>query len=306
MSRARKLLVRGGVTLVVIAVLAPLLLAWRVSSGVLALPRSTDRPTDDPKSRLGFDYQELAFTTSDGIALGGWLVPTPQPARAAAVLVHGHGGSRHSELDLVPVLYAAGYCSVLYDTRGHGSSGSAGPGDGYRDGYLDIVAATKLARERCKVDRVAVIGFSQGAMNAVIAAAAEQSISAVVVQSGGTNTYDVLRAAPTLAGLPNWMIALSARLLLLQIGAPLEYVMDLDAGQATLIGRIAPRPVMIIHGTEDEGLPIGIAGKLYARAKAPKALWIVRGAGHMGLRKVAGKEFDRRVIAFLDQQMLKR
>ena len=305
MSRARKILVRGGVTLLILALLAPLLLAWRVSSGILAVPRSTDRPTGDPRSLLGFDYQELSFTSSDGIALSGWLVPTKEPTRAAAVLVHGHGGSRHSLLDLVPALYTAGYCSVLYDTRGHGSSGSAGPGDGFRDGYLDIVAATKLARERCKVDRVAVIGFSQGAMNAVIAAAADESISALVVQSGGTNTYDVLRAAPTLASLPNWMIALSARFLLLQISAPLEYVVNLDAGQATLIERIAPRPVMIIHGTEDEGLPVGIAGKLYAHAKAPKAFWIVRGAGHMGLRKVAGTEGDPRVIAFHDEYMLK-
>jgi pimeloyl-ACP methyl ester carboxylesterase len=125
-----------GLALLGVVLLAPLLLAWRVASGVLALPEAGRTRSEDPKDVYGFDYQPLSFATSDGVTLGGWLVPTPKPARGAVVFVHGHGGSRRSFLESVPALRSAGYCTVLYDTRGHPGSESVGLGDGFRDGYL--------------------------------------------------------------------------------------------------------------------------------------------------------------------------
>ncbi len=46
------------------------------------------------------------------------------------------------------------------------------------------------------------------------------------------------------------------------------------------IARISPRPLLIIHGDQDETVSVDDAYRLYAKAGEPKRLAIVEGAGH--------------------------
>ena len=46
------------------------------------------------------------------------------------------------------------------------------------------------------------------------------------------------------------------------------------------ISRIAPRPLLLVHGDRDEVVDVGHAYKLYDRAGEPKQLIVVEGAGH--------------------------
>ena len=43
---------------------------------------------------------------------------------------------------------------------------------------------------------------------------------------------------------------------------------------------IAPTPLLIVHGDQDEFFPVDHAEQLYAAAREPKELWIVPGFGH--------------------------
>jgi uncharacterized protein len=70
------------------------------------------------------------------------------------------------------------------------------------------------------------------------------------------------------------------------------------------IGEIAPRSVFLIYarpgmGGEDVRQP-----KYFAAAGEPKAIWLVPGAEHTGGIDVAPDEYERRVIAFLDEALL--
>ena len=47
-----------------------------------------------------------------------------------------------------------------------------------------------------------------------------------------------------------------------------------------VVGRIAPAPVLIVHGTADPFFPAEEAVDLYGAAGEPKGLWIVPGGGH--------------------------
>src|SRR5207237_962442 len=49
---------------------------------------------------------------------------------------------------------------------------------------------------------------------------------------------------------------------------------------ASVIGRIAPAPVLVVHGTKDPFFPVEEARDLYERAGEPKALWVISGGGH--------------------------
>ncbi len=46
------------------------------------------------------------------------------------------------------------------------------------------------------------------------------------------------------------------------------------------IAGIAPRPLLLVHGNNDETVDVSHAYKLYARAREPKQIIIVDGAGH--------------------------
>jgi len=49
---------------------------------------------------------------------------------------------------------------------------------------------------------------------------------------------------------------------------------------ADAAARIAPTPLLIVHGDQDGYFPVEHARQLYAAAHDPKELWIVPGYGH--------------------------
>jgi fermentation-respiration switch protein FrsA (DUF1100 family) len=65
------------------------------------------------------------------------------------------------------------------------------------------------------------------------------------------------------------------------------------------IGTIAPRPVMLIHGAEDEMVRVADARALTAAAGEPKTLWIVPNCAHVQSFHVQTEEYVRRVEEFL-------
>ena len=46
------------------------------------------------------------------------------------------------------------------------------------------------------------------------------------------------------------------------------------------VAGIAPRPLLLVHGSQDETVEVSHAHKLYDRAGEPKQLIVVDGAGH--------------------------
>ncbi len=58
-------------------------------------------------------------------------------------------------------------------------------------------------------------------------------------------------------------------------------------------------PVMVIHGEQDELIPVQEGLDLYYAAPEPKELYLVKGAGHNDVSLVAGKEYSRRIASFL-------
>lgn len=46
------------------------------------------------------------------------------------------------------------------------------------------------------------------------------------------------------------------------------------------VSRISPRPLLLVHGSQDEVVAVSHARKLYAQAGEPKQLVVVEGAGH--------------------------
>jgi fermentation-respiration switch protein FrsA (DUF1100 family) len=70
-----------------------------------------------------------------------------------------------------------------------------------------------------------------------------------------------------------------------------------------VVGRISPRPLLLIHGEEDETVPVRHAQLLFDAAGDPKQLWRLPGVGHVGAYFADRPEYVRRVTAFFSDAL---
>jgi pimeloyl-ACP methyl ester carboxylesterase len=262
------------------------------------LPPST---WHDPRTDWGFDYRDVSFPTEGGAVLRGWLVPAPARSGAAppAVVLAGGGWSdRRSLLLLTPPLHQAGYAVLAFDYREHGQSDGGGRGVSYglRESQDVRAAAAWLGRQGFA--RVAVVGYSLGGTAAILAAADDPQIAAVAAVTPGTTLLDLLGTLPFTSVAPPWFRALAARLLLLRIGAPLSAVTSLRVGPLYCVGRIAPRPLLLLQGRDDPVNSLAAARRLFDHAREPKQLVVVAGAGHLDV--FGSREAVHVLVTFLD------
>jgi alpha-beta hydrolase superfamily lysophospholipase len=197
---------------------------------------------------------EERITTADGEHLYGWWAPPP-PGRGVIVLVTGKNVVLSDAAGLFGDLVARGFGVVGIDYRGNGSSTGAPSEAGLR---ADALAAFDFARSHAPEAKIAVIGESLGTWPA-IALAVDRPVAGVLLNSPYA----------------------SVRRLFEQRGWPLPYrlLMTDPLDSEALIGQVKA-PVMILHGTADDAIPITEARRLYIAAHEPKAMIEVSGAGH--------------------------
>jgi len=83
-----------------------------------------------------------------------------------------------------------------------------------------------------------------------------------------------------------------------ETGVPIAAVRPVDA-----IGRLAPRPVLLIRAGRDTWVPAGNADLLYAAAGEPKELWDAPAAEHSRVQDAYPDEYERRVAGFFDRYL---
>ena len=240
--------------------------------------------------------EAVTFLARDGVRLSGTFVKAPNPA-GTIVLVHGFRSGRGEMLDWLTFLYPT-YSVLLFDSRGTGSSeGTFGVG---ATEDRDIVGAVDLVRARNQPgsDRIAVLGISLGAGDAIIAAAHDERIRAVVADSPWTDEFvqlermHALAIGPVSVPLLPYEPALVAAL----IGGRLE-----DAVPAAVVEKIAPRSLLLIHALDDGNATTPAVGteRLFRFARDPKELWLVPTGGHVGAIRAQPTEYRQRVLSFL-------
>jgi fermentation-respiration switch protein FrsA (DUF1100 family) len=294
MTRLRAaLVVLGGVTGLAAAALAGL--AWYMASQIIRR-----RPPDavaHPAS-LGLPYETVTFASRDGLHLGGWFVPGTAPVRGTAIFCHGHAGSLDPDLKYVPDFHRHGYNVLQFDFRAHGRSEGRHVSMGYYE-RLDLLGAVDHLQAR-GIERVGVLGFSMGGAVAISTAAQCPAIAAVISDGGFARIQPTLKASFQEGGLPGWLAGLLAPIVSRITGWRLKC--DLVAADPLRwIGRIGPRPVMLIHGGRDRFVPRSEIEQLYAAAGNPREMWIVPEAEHRRVDQVRPQEYVHRILAFFDR-----
>ena len=246
-----------------------------------------------PRAKLGAAYEQVAFTSADGLTLKGWYVPSKNGA--AVIAAPGRAGSQRPARMLV----RHGYGVLLFDRRGEGES----EGDPNAFGWgapTDMKAAIAYLQRRPDVDRgrIGGIGLSVGGETLLQTAAESDGLKAIVADGAGSRS---IREDRTLPGWRNWgdvatSFVISAGTAVFSNHLP-------PPSLKGLVGRIAPRPVLFIYGQHDQSNVRALTPNYYRAAGEPKSLWRVPGASHTGGIDTHPREYERRVIAFFDRAL---
>jgi dipeptidyl aminopeptidase/acylaminoacyl peptidase len=269
----------------VFLVLAVLLMAARVAMAGDALVDPGGWPIHSellPHSENRSKVVELFWTKPEGNG------PFP-----AVLFIHGHqetqrnGGEAYVLTGRLGIMARRGYVAAAVSQPGYGNS--SGPPDycGPFTQQATLVAIDFLRRQPfVNPNKVALFGYSRGAIVAAMVATLDPRLAAVVL---GAGAYDFFAWRPTLPGI--------SRNLFAEAGRSAE---AFTARSAIYHVQQIRAPVLLLHGTADERIPVQQAEAFAEKLKAAGVRYRFKefpGAPH----SIPINDQYREVYPFLDE-----
>jgi dipeptidyl aminopeptidase/acylaminoacyl peptidase len=244
---------------------------------------------------IGLAYEDVRFTTDDGVTLSGWLVPAARETRAAVVLMHGFSWHRLPWLaGFVPWLQKR-YNVLQFDFRGHGGSDDALISLGTLE-QRDVAAAVRFLAGR-GLGPIALMGISMGGSVAIMAAP-DLPVAAVVADAAYAELRNPISNRLRDEGYP--LTRLGAGLVL--TAASLRARVRLRS-PIHRVAQIAPRALLLISPGEDRLVSPHQSLRMFHAAGEPKELFVVPGAAHAEAHLTAPEAYERRVLDFLARHL---
>lgn len=248
---------------------------------------------------LNLPAEEITFPPLHGEHhVSGWYVPHPQ-ATSTVLICPGYRGRRSDVLGMCGQLWRAGYNVLAFEYYGHGTFVGKRITLGYRE-INDFLGALAYAKQRAPHARIGALGYSMGASIAIMAAARNEEVEALVADSAfASHTSVIAFAVRRTAHLPFALFSwLTDNILWIRAGYRFNQVEPLRE-----IARIAPRPILIIHSLKDTLVDPRDASQLFESAGEPKELWLVPDAEHCGAYFNDRAAYSARVVAFFDKYL---
>jgi pimeloyl-ACP methyl ester carboxylesterase len=295
------------VALALLAVWAAFILGW--APYFLAGLATTRRYQFPDKENQGLTpqsfqlaFEDVAFSSSDGVPLKGWWVPAEQ-AKGSVVLVHGLNRSRIEMVKKTAFLAHAGWNSLLFDLRHHGESGGEATTFGAKE-KSDVLAAVAFARAKSH-GPVVVWGVSLGGASVTLAAADDPSVAGLVCDSSYRSLRDTVSHHLVLFRsfrwwtrlLPRWPVAEEAVYWIGRRG-------NFDPDQVDVVAaahKLNRRPALFVCNSEDRRMPKDIALELQAAAGPQAKLLVVPGQSHGGAYRDATAQYEHAVLDLLSE-----
>lgn len=243
------------------------------------------------------DLPAVCFTidSESGETIAGWHIPADAP-NGVVVLLHSLRGSRLSMLDRARLLHTAGYSIVMIDFQAHGESS----GNQITLGKLekhDAKAAVDYARRKHPGEPIGIVGVSLGGASALLSS--PLGVDAMILESvfpGIENAIHNRVAAKlgTFSFVP-------AELLIVQLKPRLR-ISPSELRLVDYVSKIAC-PVFFMSGTDDLHTTPAETKQMYDAADHPKKLWMVNKAAHIDLYNASPRQYEKRVIGFLKENL---
>ncbi len=288
----------------VLAAVVALWLLWRLLGVVFfaIYSRPARIPINETPADFGLEYRDVEFESEDGLKLRGWLILPPgyKPGerRAAVITTHGYSTNRSDIIKRTAAVAHGGFVVFTFDWRRCGESeGQVCTGGLTEQRDLRAAIDTLAGLPEADPERIGIYGFSMGGVIAIIVAAADERIKAVVADSPFVNMREMTRHIIKSMFLPPLLFLASMdREFKRRFGGGM---MDVDTAAA--VGRLSPRPFMMLAGELDRVVPFWHHEKVFAAAREPKRFEINPIGGHFDNAKPETQ--SNVIIPFLKREL---
>lgn len=251
---------------------------------------------------FGLEFRNIDFENDEGHRLKAWLILPPgcKPGRRLPVVIttHGYATNRSDIIERSAAVAHAGFLVFTFDWRRCGESEGDVCTGGLRE-RSDLRAAIEKVSSLPEADpeRIAIYGFSMGAVLAILLAAENKSIKAVAADSPFASMREETRHIIRNLFLPPFLFLSAADgAFKRRFGGGMSEVDTVAAAP-----KISPRPLLILKGERDRVVPPWHSEKIFAAAREPKRLVVNPEGGHFdnATPETIGKE----VIPFLSEAL---
>ena len=226
--------------------------AFFFSDSLLFQPRSSSYEDNEAIIKL---------PVPNGEKIAAIHLPNPD-ADFTILYSHGNGEDLGDMMFLFHELRVGGFAVFAYDYRGYGTSDGK-PSE--QRVYQDINAAYRYLTQTLEVppERIIALGRSLGG-GPSIDLATREPLGGLILESTFTTVFRVM-----------------------------THISILPFDKFPNIGKLdrVNCPVLVIHGTADNTIPLHHGKQLFEAAKEPKQAFWVEGAGHNNLWSVAGDRY---------------
>jgi uncharacterized protein len=209
----------------------------------------------------------------------GWWIPSSDLSPVLLYL-HGNGSNNGDGVDLAAAFHQLGLSVLLLDYRGYGKSDRIFPNE--TRVYEDAEAAWNYLTHEQKIipENIFVYGHSLGGAIAIELATKHPEMAGLIVTATFTSIRNIVNLNSLLQIFPlNWLLT-----------QHFDSIAKIKSLQV---------PLLIIHGTADEVIPVAMGQKLYAAAPEPKQLVVIPGGDHNNLFRVGGQQYLSNLQQFI-------
>ncbi len=228
---------------------------------------------------LGMPYEDVNFTTDDGIALHGWFVAADEPV-GTLLFFHGNAGNISHRLESIFIFNSLRLNVFIIDYRGYGRSQGKISETGT---YLDARAAWSHLTEDRGIDADSIIIFGRSLGSAIATWLASQYDSAgLIIESGFSSVPSMAqRIYPFL---------------------PVKWLTRFRYDTASNV-RNVNSPVLVIHSKTDRVIPYEEARLVFESARSDRRSFLEIQGGHNDGFLVSRDSYVAGLQSFLDSSL---
>lgn len=222
------------------------------------------------------EMKEVYIKSEDGLDLLAWYVPPAKKDGKIVVIFHGNCCTLAYRAVKAKSFFSKGYGVLLVEYRGYGGN-SGTPSEEYF--YKDArAAAVWLGKRGYRNDQIVAYGNSLGS-GVAVQFALDRGLKFLILEAPFTSAVDVGE--------------------FLYPYIPVRAILHDTYDNFSKIGKISPA-LLIVHGDQDEVIPIELGKKLFAAANEPKQFISIPGGKHGDLYR---HDAGRKIVSWLDSRV---
>lgn len=245
-----------------------------------------------------FPFQTASITTKDDLKLQALWQKNNEDHRWV-ILVHGYKSNNEAMKGYAYRYALNSYNILMPNNRAHGDSEGTYIGMGWLDKediklWIDWILAQDEQAE------IILHGVSMGGATIMNVAGDDPAhVVGYIEDCGYTSVWDIFASElDARFSLPAFPILNLAELVA-------NFKAGYDIKEASSLKQIknATKPVLFIHGDQDDFVPTAMVYELYDAASCTKELYIAKGAGHAEARLIDPDTYWGKVFSFLDEKV---